>query len=157
MIIRTIIAKATQSVYRNGEMLINLPNLPIPANVSQLVWNDDSVGWIEPDPFNKFTDIVELPSWARECIAIYEANLPPPPEPYVPPTAEENKQTASQLLYETDWTQIPDVTDPAKSDPYLTNPDEFAQYRVLIREIAINPVAGWLDWPLKPNAKWSPA
>jgi hypothetical protein len=31
------------------------------------------------------------------------------------------KQKASELLYETDWTTIPDVADPAKSNPYLVN------------------------------------
>ena len=39
-------------------------------------------------------------------------------EPYVLPTlVDTNKQTAITLLQETDWTTIPDVADPAISNP----------------------------------------
>ena len=66
-----------------------------------------------------------------------------------------NKQTASNLLYETDWTTIPDVSDPTKSNPYLVNTQDFVIYRNAVRQYAINPVAGNIDWPIKPNAVWS--
>jgi hypothetical protein len=46
------------------------------------------------------------------------ANTPVPPSP---PTAEDNKQTAISLLQKTDWTQIPSVSDPTLSNPYLAN------------------------------------
>jgi len=36
------------------------------------------------------------------------------------------KQEASRLLYETDWTTIADVADPAVSNPYLMNQSAFA-------------------------------
>lgn len=73
--------------------------------------------------------------------------------PYVP-TAENNKQKAIQLLYETDWATIADVADPALSNPYLTNQSEFFAYRSALRQIAVNPVAGNIDWPTKPAAVW---
>jgi hypothetical protein len=71
-----------------------------------------------------------------------QANNPPPPPPPSPPTTEENKQTAVYLLQETDWTTIPDVSDPTKSNPYLSNVNNFVTYRNAVRQYAINPVAG---------------
>ena len=77
-----------------------------------------------------------------------------PPPPYVP-TAEDNKNTAINLLTQTDWTTISDVADPALSNPYLTNQAEFITFRNQVRAIAINPVAGNLTWPSVPVATWS--
>lgn len=64
------------------------------------------------------------------------------------------KLTASQLLYETDWTTIADVADPTKSNPYLTNQAEFASYRSTVRGYAVNPVEN-PTWPTKPTEQWS--
>ena len=117
-------------------------------------------GWIEfvtlengTQPQNQPIDNLDqfeavLASWAE--IDYQHKNPPPPP----PPTAEQNKEYASMLLQQTDWTQIPSVSDPAESNPYLTNASEFAEYRKTVREIAINPVAGDLNWPTKPAAVW---
>ena len=76
-----------------------------------------------------------------------------PPQPYVP-TAEENKATASSLLQATDWTTAPDVIDPAKANPYLANSDEFIAYRNAVRQYAINPISGNIDWPVLPVEDW---
>lgn len=65
------------------------------------------------------------------------------------------KQQASQLLYETDWTTIADVADPAKSNPYLMNPQDFVTYRSALRVLAVYPVASPV-WPVKPQEQWSP-
>lgn len=62
------------------------------------------------------------------------------------------KKKASQLLYETDWTTIADVADPANS-PYLKNQAEFIAWRSQIRALAINPVADPV-FPPKPNEVW---
>lgn len=64
------------------------------------------------------------------------------------------KKQASLLLYETDWTTIPDVADPAKSNPYLVNTAEFVTYRNAVRQFAVNPVVSPV-WPTKPTAVWS--
>jgi hypothetical protein len=64
------------------------------------------------------------------------------------------KNEASKLLYETDWTTIPDVADPTKSDPYLTNQAAFVSYRSNLRKLAVNPVADPV-WPILPIAQWS--
>lgn len=62
------------------------------------------------------------------------------------------KKQASELLYETDWTTIPDVADSANS-PYLANQTEFIAWRSQIRALAINPVADPI-FPQKPIAVW---
>jgi len=72
-----------------------------------------------------------------------------------PPTTEENKNTAINLLQETDWTTIPDVADPAISNPYLANQQAYFDYRNIVRPYAINPVAGNINWPTQPTPIWS--
>jgi hypothetical protein len=69
---------------------------------------------------------------------------------------EQNKQQASQLLYETDWTTIPDITDPELSTPYLLNQSDYIAYRNQLRQIAVTPPATQVtDWPVKPQSIWS--
>lgn len=77
-----------------------------------------------------------------------------PPAPYVP-TAEANKASAVNLLSQTDWTSIADVADPAVSNPYLMNQAEFLAYRSQLRAIAVNPTAGFITFPTKPQEQWS--
>lgn len=62
------------------------------------------------------------------------------------------KKQASQLLYETDWTTIPDVADPANT-PYLTNQAAFIAWRSQIRALAVNPVVDPI-FPPKPDEVW---
>lgn len=64
------------------------------------------------------------------------------------------KQQASGLLYATDWTTIPDVANPAVSNPYLLNASEFAAYRSQVRALAVNPVVNPV-FPPVPTAQWS--
>ena len=76
-----------------------------------------------------------------------------PPAPYVP-TADDNKNTAVSLLQTTDWTQIPSVSDPSLSNPYLANKLAFDQYRNDVRQYAVYPVEGNIDWPTAPTENW---
>lgn len=75
----------------------------------------------------------------------------------LPPTGQEAldicKSEASNLLYATDWTTIPDVADP-QNTPYLTNQAEFIAYRNIIRGYAVNPVEN-PNFPQVPSAIWS--
>jgi hypothetical protein len=134
---------------------LDLSTCNIPEDVHALQWQDVS-GWIEySSPLVENQPITELPAWANCCVTKWdEANNPPPPFP-VPPTAEENKQTASGLLYDTDWTTIPDVSDPTRSNPYLSNVQDFVTYRNAVRQYAVYPVAGFIDWPIVPTAVWT--
>jgi hypothetical protein len=110
-------------------------------------------GWIEYDsPLMENQPITELPVWANCCMAKWtEANTPVPPQP---PTAEQNKSTAVSKLTATDWTTIPDVADPVKSNPYLSNAQDFVVYRNAVRQYAVYPVAGNINWPTVPQEVW---
>lgn len=65
------------------------------------------------------------------------------------------KQQASQLLYATDWTTIPDVANPS-NNPYLMNQADFIAYRNAVRQLAVNPVPNPV-FPDKPTEQWSQA
>lgn len=134
---------------------LDLTSCGIPSDVHALQWGDVA-GWIEfKDPIPN-QPITELPTWANCCMEKWtEANTPPPPPTPQPPTAEENKQTAVGKLQTTDWTTIPDVSDPAKSNPYLANAQDFVVYRNAIRQYAINPIAGDINWPTLPQEVWT--
>ena len=151
---RLTIIPSDSAVYIDEVMNSSLGMASVPDNVHALQWFDVS-GWIEFNDGSQNQDISELPQWANVCVqewetADYEHKHPPPPSP----TAEENKQTAMGLLSATDWAALPDVYDSLKSNPYLGNANEFNLYRNAVRQIAINPVAGDIDWPIKPIEDW---
>ncbi len=137
-----------------GYLNLDLSSCGIPSNVRALQWQETN-GWIEFwDQQNE--DITTLPSWVNCCLTVWdEANNPPPPPPPSPPTADENKGAAITLLQQTDWTQIPSVSDPALSNPYLANKNAFDVYRNSVRQYALNPVAGNIDWPAIPQEVWT--
>lgn len=64
-----------------------------------------------------------------------------------------NKQKASDLLSESDWTAIASVADPTESNPYLSNRQEFLAYRSLLRQIAVMPPVEAI-FPPKPQEVW---
>jgi hypothetical protein len=74
--------------------------------------------------------------------------------PQVTPTADQNKTKAEKLLSDTDWVNQPDVVNPSVN-PHLLNPADFISYRAALRSIAVNPQAGDLVWPEKPQEQWS--
>ena len=76
----------------------------------------------------------------------------PPPEPDY---SAQNKAQAESLLQETDWTATIDIADPAYSNPYLMNQDEFLAYRSQVRAIAVNPPTTLVMFPEKPQEIWS--
>ena len=132
---------------------LDLSSCAIPADVHALQWQD-TAGWIEYNsPLVENQPITELPAWANCCMTKWtEANTPVPPQP---PTAAQNKTTAVDKLKATDWTTIPDVGDSTKSNPYLSNVQDFVTYRNAVRQYAINPVAGDINWPTLPQEVWT--
>lgn len=108
-------------------------------------------GWI---PFTADPNDVE--EHGRQLYAEAVAGQFGPVAEYVEPvaTAEQNKADAQQRLVATDWVNEPDVYDPARN-PHLMNRDAFLDYRSQVRAIAVNPVAGNLNWPTEPTAVWS--
>jgi len=128
---------------------LNLSSCAIPADVHALQWQD-TAGWIEYNTPIPNEPITELPAWANCCMTKWtEANTP------VPPSAAQNKTTAVSKLQTTDWTTIPDVGDPTKSNPYLSNVQDFVTYRNAVRQYAINPVTGTINWPTLPQEVWT--
>lgn len=139
------------AVYEDGLCYAPLTWDGTPSNVHALQWQTSS-GWIEFNDGTPNEDITILPQWADNAMAAWTvANTPVPP---TPPTAEENKATAVELLQATDWTTIADVGNPRMSNPYLANQAEFIVYRNTIRQIAIYPVAGNLVWATVPQEVW---
>jgi len=134
-----------------GYIDLDLSSCAIPSNVRALQWQETS-GWLEFwDQQNE--NITALPSWVDCCLAAWTvANTPVPP---LPPTAEANKQFAVLILQQTDWTQIPSVSDPALSNPYLANKNAFDIYRNSVRQYALNPIAGDITWPTIPQEVWT--
>jgi hypothetical protein len=148
------IIPADKSVGEDGKFYLELDlnSCAIPANVHALQW-DDVAGWIEFNDTAPNEEITVLPSWATCCMAKWtEANTPVPPPP---PTAQQNKTKAMTLLQATDWATIPDVADPLKSNPYLSNAQDFVVYRNAVRQYAVYPVAGDINWPVVPQEVWT--
>lgn len=131
---------------------LDLSSCGIPTEVWALQWYD-TYGEVEYVAPRQNENITSLPDWANNCLAVwqiaYEESLNPPP-----PTAEANKNMAVGLLQSTDWTTIPDVADPTKSNPYLANASDFIAYRNAVRQYAVYPVAGVIDWPTVPQEVW---
>ena len=63
------------------------------------------------------------------------------------------KRKAKKLLADTDWAEMPSVTDVTLT-PHLLNVAEFAAYRAAIRGFVISPVASPC-FPTVPTAQWS--
>jgi hypothetical protein len=70
------------------------------------------------------------------------------------PTANENKRKAQQFLSDTDWVELPSVSD-ASQPKYLTNLNEFITYRGALRQIMLDLQDGVVAWPKQPTAVWS--
>jgi len=148
------------AVYENGVCYSNLTWEGTPANVHALQWNSDwpfvidediYYGWIEFSNGAPNENISVLPLWAGNAeLAWTEANTPKPPEP---PTLEENKSTAISLLAATDWVNQPDVRNTAVV-PHLVNGNGFDTYRIAVRQYAVTPIAGYINWPAKPEEVW---
>jgi hypothetical protein len=131
---------------------LDLSSCAIPANVHALQW-DGVAGWIEFNESTPNEEITSLPAWANCCMTKWTAaNTPVPPQP---PSAGQNKATAAGKLQATDWATIPDVADPLKSNPYLSNAQDFVVYRNSVRQYAVYPVAGDINWPAVPQEVWT--
>lgn len=65
-----------------------------------------------------------------------------------------NKETAIRLLKQTDWVEVPSVSDTTQI-PYLTNFEEFMLYRRALRTIAVTPPVVVIEWPVLPKENWT--
>ena len=65
-----------------------------------------------------------------------------------------NKLEAERLLFNSDWVEYPSVTDQTKN-PHLNNLNEWIDYRVALRAIAVNPPDYRIvEWPVSPVSQW---
>lgn len=64
-----------------------------------------------------------------------------------------NKSRAEQLLKETDWVEVPSVSDTTRI-PHLSNFEEFMAYRLALRVIAVTPPLVVTEWPVLPQENW---
>lgn len=152
---RLTIIPSDAIVYVDGITYSPLDMSAVPENVHALQWFDAS-GVIEYNDGTPNENITTLPEWATVCVQEWEAAdyADKHPSPPPPPTAEQNKLAAMDLLLQTDWTALPDVADPLKSSPYLANASDFNTYRNAVRQIVLNPIAGDITWPTPPEEQW---
>ena len=69
-------------------------------------------------------------------------------------TQEGNRTKALQQLRDSDWVELPSVTD-TTSMPHLLNLSDFITYRQQLRAIVVNPPVTSIELPTKPMAQWS--
>ena len=130
---------------------------PVWANAEHTAINCEITVEQYPGKVLPFTaDPSDTTEYGPQIYADCVAGVYGPVAPYVAPvaTADQNKSEATQRLSKTDWVNEPDVYDSARN-PHLLNRDAFLDYRAWCRNIAVNPVAGNLDWPTEPVAVWS--
>lgn len=140
-----------QQYFPNSSLPVPLVSPPSPydwvQSTAQPTYDWVTQGVKEVEPVNSsgvWSQAWEVYSLTPEQIAENEEKL-----------RQQNKNKASNLLSETDWTTIPDVADPAVSNPYLSNAAEFAAYRSQLRQIAVYPPVTVDTWPTKPQEVWA--
>jgi hypothetical protein len=139
------------TVCENEVCYLRMTWVGTPQDVKALQW-DINAGHIEYNDGKPNEEITTLPAWTENAMAAWtEANNAVQPKPT---TAEQNQQTAIALLTATDWVNQPDVRNTANV-PHLLNGQAFDDYRVAVRIYAVYPVAGDIDWPVKPVEQWS--
>lgn len=131
----------------NVSYTIEIKNLY--SNIHAVQWDDNS-GWIEytDKPNENISDITQF----QQAIDLWNIENNKLEQEYIN-TAEDNKNIASAKLKETDWIELSSVIDSAQP-VYLTNKNEFNNYRLQLRLICINPTSGNIVFPVKPNSIW---
>lgn len=152
---RLSIIPSDGTICEDGVCYTHLSWESTPANIHALQWDTDA-GWLEFNDGTPNEVITLLPEWAFNAQAAWynSANPPPPPAPTPEEIQVQNKATASQFLQETDWVEVPSVSNQA-NNPHLVNLSEFLIYRNALRGIAVNPPTTPVDpWPTKPAERW---
>ena len=114
------------------------------------------------DPINVFSknyaeQFIEAPDEVTFEWSLVNGEWVAPVVPVITPEQiqAQNKQRASTLLLETDWTATVDISNPQYSNPYLANQDEFLAYRSSVRAIALNPPTTSVEFPTLPVEVWA--
>jgi hypothetical protein len=150
---RLTIVKMDGTVCKDKICLNNLIWEGTPANVHALQWYE-TVGNIEFNNGDPNQEITELPDWANNAVIAWDAGYIPPTPPLPTPPKQINYDKATGFLYQTDWTTIPDVVNPSLAKPYLGNPQDFIEFRNIVRNVAINPPDTLFNFPTVPTPQW---
>lgn len=110
-------------------------------------------------PFTVFNEqyasqFIEAPDNVTFLWSFFDGNWVAPAGPTPEEIQAQNKQQATSLLQQTDWTATIDISNPQYSIPYLSNQDEFLAYRSTVRAIAVNPPIIPAIFPDVPKAIW---
>lgn len=163
MYVKTADGIALVYPYYMDNLIADNPQVSFPALISDEMYAEYDVFpvVIEPnppyDPATQYVETANLPTlidgiWVQTKTVV--DMTPAQIQARDDRLKNDNKSKATQLLQQTDWTTIPDVSDPAVSEPYLANASEFASYRNQLRKIAVNPPVV-ATWPILPVEAWS--
>jgi hypothetical protein len=113
---------------------------------------------VQVDPYSILLEsyaaqFIEAPDYVDTGWKLENDTWVAPPGPSPEYIRRRNKSKVSDLLQETDWVELPSVSDPA-STPHLTNVTEFLAYRSALRAIAVNPPTEPAVFPSKPDEVW---
>ena len=149
-----------QTVEQVGDYQVLFPNTSFPASGPTPEWMAENsclpvTVWLPYDPTTQYLENVAP---YRDGDTVYTVQVAPLTPEMIDAMhqsqAAQNKTTATNLLSATDWTAIPDVADPLKSDPYLVNQSAFVAWRSQVRAIAVSPT--WdVVFPQQPAEQWS--
>ena len=149
-----------QTVEQVGDYQVLFPNTSFPSSGPTPEWMAENsclpvTVWLPYDPSTQYLESVAPYRNGDTVYTVQVAELTPEMIAQQHQSqAAQNKTTAANLLSQTDWTAIPDVADPLKSDPYLVNQNEFVAWRSQIRAIAVTPT--WdAVFPAMPAEQWS--
>lgn len=148
------------TVTQVGDINDLFPNTSFPPSGPDAAWYTENSClpvnlYIPYDPATQYLESVppyingeyvyvsQVAQMSPEMIAQYQAGV-----------AAQIGAQASALLSATDWTTIPSVADPAQSNPYLTNQNEFIAWRSQVRAIAVSPTYTSVI-PPQPKDTWS--
>lgn len=111
------------------------------------------------DPYSVFdyeyaSQFIEAPDEVTFNWTLVDGNWVPPINP-LPDVKTQNKMQAESLLQATDWTATVDISDPAISNPYLMNQNEFLSFRSQVRAVAVTPPDTPVVFPEIPKEIWS--
>jgi len=163
MYVKTADGIALVYPYYTDDLIADNPQVSFPSVISDELLAEYSVFpvVVEPnppyDPATQYVEAANLPTLIDGIWVQTKTVVDMTPEQIQARDDQlraNNKSQATQLLQQTDWTTIPDVSDPAVSNPYLVNSAEFAAYRNQVRQIALNPPVVAV-FPVIPAEVWS--
>ena len=149
-----------QTVEQVGDYQILFPNTSFPSSGPTPEWMvENSCMYVNTYlPYDQTTQVLtQVAPYIKDAVVYtiqVEQMTPEQLAQYQAGVAAQIGAQAQALLSSTDWTTIPSVADPAQSNPYLTNQNEFIAWRSQVRAIAVTPTYTSVI-PPEPKDTWS--